>query len=254
MFGPAALGPCYDSFSMNTFLSDKVEQLLSWVVPDAMACRGAAAEMVARYPGVPAEQLARQVVKHAQKQGATIGGVTGFASSPLTMVPAALADIAGTLRIEGTMVGVVAALLDPASLDDPHRFRADVMATVFPAAFSQALRQVGIRAGETLTKNFVRRAVGKDSLEAVIKVAGHLLGSRLTGKSVLTKGVPLVGVGIGAGWNWLEVSAVGGRAIAYHTGQPVGVGKLKELGRRLIPERLRRKSGQADEPPPGSTA
>ena len=68
---------------------------------------------------------------------------------------------------------------------------------------------------------------------------GRLLGAKLTGRSIATKGVPLVGIGIGAGWNWLEVQAVGGRAIAYHTGQPVGAGKLRDLGRKLMPGRLR---------------
>ncbi len=224
---------------MGEFLSDTVEQLMGWVVPDVDACRRLAMEVRTRDPNAPPEVMARELIKYAQKQGATVGGVTGLAAGPFTMVPAALADIAAMLRIEGTMAGGIAALLDPASLDDPDRFRADVMAVVFPAAFSQALRQLGIRAGEQLTKNLVRRAVGKGTLETIIRTSSRLLGAKLTGRSIATKGVPLVGVGIGAGWNWLEVQAVGGRAIAYHTGQPVGASKLRDLGRKLMPGRLR---------------
>lgn len=224
---------------MGEFLSDRVEQLLGWVVPDVDACRRLAMEVRTRDPNAPPEVMAKELIKYAQKQGATIGGVTGLAAGPFTMVPAALADIAAMLRIEGTMAGGIAALLDPASLDDRDRFRADVLAVVFPAAFSQALRQIGIRAGEQLTKNLVRRAVGKGSLESIFKVASRLLGAKLTGRAVVTKGLPLVGVGIGAGWNWLEVHAVGGRAIAYHTGQPLGAGKLRDLGQKLLPDRLR---------------
>ena len=224
---------------MKDAITAQIEQLMGWVVPDVDACRRLAMEVRTRDPSASPEAMARELIRFAQKQGATVGGVTGLAAGPLTMVPAALADIAAMMKIEGTMAGGIAALLDPASLDDPERFRADVLAVVFPAAFSQALRQIGIRAGEQLTKNLVRRAVGKGSLETIFKVASRLLGAKLTGRTIATKGVPLVGVGIGAGWNWLEVHAVGGRAIAYHTGQPVGAGKLRDLGRKLLPDRLR---------------
>ena len=138
---------------------------------------------------------------------------------------------------------MVAAVLDPASLDDPERFKADVLAVVFPSALSQAMRQLGIRAGEELTKNLIRKAVSKGGFEAVAKLAGRFLGVRFTAKTVATKGVPLVGMGIGAGWNYLEVRAVGNRAIAYHTGQPVGVTRLRDrakaISRKFIPERFR---------------
>ena len=69
---------------------------------------------------------------------------------------------------------------------------------------------------------------------------------------VESKGVPIVGMGIGAGWNWLEASAVGRRAIAYHTGQPIAEDRLRTIGKklnpaRLLPERWRRKK-DADRP------
>ncbi|MDB5297316.1 MAG: hypothetical protein JWO31_3299, partial [Phycisphaerales bacterium] len=233
-------------------LADKVEQMMGWVVPDADACRRLAMEVRTRDPNAPPEEMARQLVKYAQKQGATIGGVTGVLASPLTFMPAALADMAAMMKVEGTMAGGIAALLDPASLDDPERFRADVLAVVFPAALSQALRQLGVRAGEQLTKSLVRRAVGKGSFEAAAKLSGRFLGAKLTGRALATKGVPLVGVGIGAGWNWLEVQAVGARAIAYHTGQPLVSGRLRELGLKLLPGRVKEWVGRdkAEGPPP----
>jgi hypothetical protein len=235
---------------MKDFLTEQVNQLMSWVVPDVLECRRAAMEMTARAPDAPREQLAKELVRAAQKRAATVGGVTGLAAGPWSMVPAALADVAAVLKIEGTMVGGVAALLDPESLDDPERFRAEVVAVVFPAAVSQALRHVGIRAGEQVTKSLVRRAAGKGGFESLLKFAGKLLGTRLPAKSLATKSVPLVGVGIGAGWNWLEASAVGRRAIAYHTGQPIAEDRLRTIGKklnpaRLLPESWRRKSDPA---------
>jgi hypothetical protein len=224
---------------MSDFVTEQVQQLMSWVVPDVYECRRTAMELVARAPGASREQLARELVRAAQKRAATVGGVTGLAAGPFSMVPAALADMAATLKIEGTMVGGVAALLDPDSLEDPERFKADVLAVVFPAAVSQALRQLGMRAGEQITKTVVRRAAGKGSLETLVRVAGRMLGAKLTGRTVVTKGLPLVGIGIGAGWNWVEASAVGHRAIAYHTGQPVAEQKLRALGQKLTPAKWR---------------
>jgi hypothetical protein len=237
---------------MKDFVTEQVQQLLSWVVPDVEECRRAAQELLARDPGAPRERLAQELIRYAQKRAAAVGGVTGLAASPVTLLPATLADMAAALKIEGTMVGGVAALLDPGSLDDPDRFRADVLAVVFPAAVSQALRQLGMRAGEQVTKNLLRRVAGKEAMETLVKLATKVLGTRLTGKALATKSVPLVGVGIGAGWNWLEASVVGRRAIAYHTGQPIGEQKLATLGRRLIPERFRAllPGAKADDPHP----
>jgi hypothetical protein len=223
---------------MRDLIADKLDEFMSWVIPDVDECRRVAAEMVQREPNVPKIKLAEQVVSYARKKGMAVGGVMGIASSPFTFLPAAVADMTATMKIEATMAGVVAALLDPESLSSPDRFRADVLAVVFPAAFSQALRQLGIRAGEAISKAIVRRAIGKSSVDAIGKVAGRFLGTKISARALATKGVPLVGVGIGAGWNYLEVSAVGHRAIAYHTGQPVGVSRLKEIGKRFVPTRF----------------
>ena len=98
---------------MKDFITEQVQQLMSWVVPDVEECRRTAEEMLARRPDAPRDELARELVRYAQKRAAAVGGVTGLAASPVAMVPAALADIAAVLKIEGTMVGGVAALLDP---------------------------------------------------------------------------------------------------------------------------------------------
>jgi len=234
---------------MRDFFTDKAEQLMAWVVPDIDACRQLAFEVRTRDPNARPEDLAKALIRYTQKQGATVGGLTGLASSPVTAVPAALADIAAMLKLEGTMAGGIAALLEPESLDDPEQFRADVLAIAFPAAFSQALRQLGIRAGEQLTRRLVRKAVGQGSLSAIFRVASRVLGARLTGRS-LARGVPLVGAGIGAGWNWMEVEGVGRRAIAYYTDQPIGVGRLRTLSQKILPKRFRSANQNLDESTP----
>jgi hypothetical protein len=223
---------------MQSVLTEQIHALLNHVIPDPLECRQTAMEMINRAPGASREQLARELIRAAQKRAATVGGVTGLAASPLTMIPAALTDIAAVLKIEGTMIGGVAALLDPDSLENPQQFKNDILAVLFPAAISQTLRHIGIRAGEQLTRRIVRVAVEKGGTEAFAKFAAKILGTKLPARAIASKGLPLVGVGIGAGWNWVESSVVGHRAIAYYTGQPIAEDKLRTLGKKLNPARL----------------
>jgi hypothetical protein len=195
-----------------------LNQILSWLIPDPADCRREAQQLRLADPNASSEQLARRAVKGSQKWAATIGGATGMAASPVTMLPAAVADMAGMLKLEGTLAGTIAALLDPESLDDDETFRKEILRVVFPGAVSQALRKVGIRAGEEATKNLVRKLAGREAAKELGERAAKMLGIRLTEKAIATKAVPLVGAGIGAAWNWLEIQAVGNRAIGYHLG------------------------------------
>src|SRR4051794_32465769 len=197
-----------------------VNRLLEKMVPDAAQCQEAAERLRQKYPGASPEQLARRAIAEAQRSGVAIGAVTGAASTAITMVPAALADMASMLRIEGVMAGTVAALLARESLDQ-GTLAADVSGILFPGAVSQALRQVGVRAGEQATKRLVRKYATEDVLKVVLKVATRHLGFDVTRNAIVEKSVPLVGAGIGAGWNWLEIAAVGNRAIRYCKGEPL---------------------------------
>jgi hypothetical protein len=200
-----------------------VESLLGWLIPDPEECRQTAAELRLEDPDATAEEAARRAVRSAKRWAAAMGAATGAAASPITLLPAAVAEAATLLRIEGKMAGVVAALLDPDSLLDPHAFRRDILRVVFPGAFSQALRKIGIRVAENSTKQVIERLVTRGVLKEVGNHTAKWLGVRLTEKAIATKAVPVVGMGIGAVWNWVELQAIGMRAIAYHTGQdPVG--------------------------------
>src|SRR4051812_39091675 len=114
------------------------KQVLRWAVPDREVCRADAAKLVADHPGESTEKLVRRVIDQAVAWGAAAGGATGAAANPLIMIPAAFADVAAMLRIEGHMAGVIAVLMDPASLDRPGAFEADMLSVVFPGAVSQA--------------------------------------------------------------------------------------------------------------------
>jgi len=201
-----------------------LESLLQWVIPDPEECRQAAMEARLVDPNYTAVEAARAAVKSARKWGAAAGATTGLAASPITMLPAAVADMMAMLRIEGRMAGTVAALLDPESLNDPAAFRRDIIRVIFPGAVSQALRKVGVRAGEHATKQIIAKYASRALMKEMGEQAAKRLGVRLTQKAVATKAVPLVGAGIGGAWNWLEIQAIGKRAIEYHgggTGEPL---------------------------------
>ena len=195
-----------------------LDQILSWLIPDPADCRREAQELRLSDPNATSEQLARKAVKDSRKWAASIGGATGLASSPVTMLPAAVADMAAMLKLEGKLAGTIAALLDPDSLDDDDTFKKEIFRVVFPGAVSQALRKVGIRAGEEATKNLVRKLIGREAAKDLGERVAKMLGIRLTEKAIATKAVPLVGAGIGAAWNFVEIQAVGNRAVAYHLG------------------------------------
>lgn len=197
------------------------ESLLVRVLPDAQRCRDLAAELRAAHPDFSADELALHAIRTAKRRAAIAGAATGAASSPLTMIPAAFADMAAVLRIEGTLVGTIGALLDPVSLGDAQALRADVIGVVFPAAASQMLRQMGIRAGERLSQQALRKYVTEDTLRTLTRLAARYMGRAIPREALTRKAVPLIGMGIGAGWNWLEVGAIGARAIRYYHHSPI---------------------------------
>jgi hypothetical protein len=131
------------------------------------------------------------------------------------------------LRIEGNLAGVVAALLDPHSLEDPDAFRRDIFRIIFPGAVSQVLRKLGVRAGENAAKDIVAKYITRGVTREVVEHAAKRLGVQITEKAIATKAVPLVGAGIGAAWNWIEIQAIGLRAIDYHSGGQ-GTGPLRK--------------------------
>jgi len=217
-------------------LRSKIESALESMVPTAQSCRETAQRLRQEYPAETPEQLSRRAIRSARRSAAAAGAATGAVANPLIMIPAALADMAFVLRIEGAMAGTVAALFDPAALTD-QSLRGDVVSILFPGAVSQALRQVGIRVGEQmgqrLSAGLVREFLSKDVARTAMRMATRHLGFELTRKAVLEKTAPLVGAGIGAGWNWVEVGVVGERALHYYGKTSPTPSPVRVLGLRL---------------------
>lgn len=224
-----------------------LQTMLQWVIPDPEECRQLAAEARLEDPNLTAADAARAAVKSARKWGAAAGATTGLVASPMTMLPAAVADMAAMLRIEGRMAGTVAALLDPESLNDPAAFRRDIIRVIFPGAVSQALRKIGVRAGEHATKSLIAKYASRALTKEIGEQATKRLGVRLTQKAVATKAVPIIGVGIGGAWNWLEIQAIGNRAIEYHGGGKPSEPLRRKVSSWVIKKRLELKEGRKND-------
>ncbi len=221
-----------------------LQKLLNFLIPDPAECLAAAARLRDDNPHLTPEQLAHKAVAHSRKLAAGTGAAMGLMASPFTWLPAAAADAAAVLKIEGRMAGTIAAVLDPGILNDHATFKADVLSIVFPGLASQALRAAGVRTGLQITQRLIRAQGTEKLMQGVIKVGGRSIGKRLVEKTLATKVIPLVGAGIGSTWNWIEVHAVGQRAVAYYMHRPIG-----PRGQGLFPRtlnRLRQLTGKAD--------
>ena len=147
---------------MLNAVQQQLNNLIERILPNVEDCHDAARKLRARHPEESSEQLARRAVRAARQAAAAVGAATGAASTPITMIPAALADMVAVLRIEGTLAGVIAAVLEPDGLTG-ESLQADVVSILFPGAVSQVLRQWGIRAGERAGKGLIRKYLGSDA-------------------------------------------------------------------------------------------
>lgn len=193
-----------------------LEALLSSLVPDPEACRQKAEELRSTFPDASPEELADRLIRQAKVLLAAAGGGSGLVANPLAAAPLALAETGVVLKTEANLVGSIVALLEPDVLKDPGLFTTEVLAIVFPNAASQALREFTTRAGQATSRTLIRKYLSKGVLKALQRFALKYLGLKLTQRAIITKTVPLVGAGIGATWNWLEVQRVGRRAVEYY--------------------------------------
>jgi hypothetical protein len=207
---------CQRVVACSRDLLERSKHLMEWVVPDPAACRQTAQKLRGQHPALTPRQLAHLHIRSTQKNAARVGGATGILAGPWAMLTAALGDTAYMLKLEGQMAGELAALLDPASLDDPDTFRADILAIVFPSAASQALRAATNLAAASASRALVRRFMSRQLTDTAARFAVRRL-SRSMVEHALTKAVPLAGIALGARWNWLEARRVGHRAVTYYT-------------------------------------
>lgn len=197
-----------------------LQQALDWVVEiDVPALQASVESMRDERPDESRRQLATRIFSKAQWKAAATGAVTGLPANPWTAAPAALGDVAITLRTEVTAVAKVALLYEPGFFDDDEAIW-ELLVPVFGINLaSQLMRELAIRGGMGLTRELLKSYLSKAALESFKRIVLKYFGKKVTQKAVITKTLPVVGLGIGAAWNWLEVKALRKRTFAYFEDQ-----------------------------------
>ncbi len=137
------------------------------------------------------------------------------------MVPAAIGDVAITVKLEVIATAKVAVLYD-------HDFFTDEEATwelLIPVfginVASQLAQNAAIKAAQGVTREVIKKYLSKETLKQFQKVMLKYFGIKVTQKAVITKTIPVVGGVIGGTWNWFEVKLLRRRAIRYFQGKPM---------------------------------
>jgi hypothetical protein len=201
---------------------EALSRALAWVVGiDSGEATDHVKRLREQHPGASNEDLAARLFATARWKATGVGVVTGISANPWLMVPAAAADLATVLRIETETVARVALIYDPTFFERPDAAW-ELLVPVFGIeAFGQFLRNLGVLGSMTVTQKLVREYLSKHTLRGFQKVMLKYFGMKVTQKGIIAKSVPLVGIVIGGGWNFGEVTFLRRRTIAYFQNRAV---------------------------------
>lgn len=137
------------------------------------------------------------------------------------MVPAAIGDVAITVKLEVIATAKVAVLYDPDFFTDEEATW-ELLIPVFGInGASQLAQNAAIKAAQGVTREVIKKYLSKETLKQFQKVMLKYFGIKVTQKAVITKTIPVVGGVIGGTWNWFEVKLLRRRAIRYFQGKPM---------------------------------
>ena len=201
---------------------DSLSRALAWAVGiDSGEAIDHVRRLRAQHPTASNEELAERLFTTARWKATGVGVVTGISANPWLMVPAAVADLATVLRIETETVARVALVYDAAFFERPDAAW-ELLVPVFGIeAFSQFLRNLGVLGSMGVTRQLVGQHLSKQTLRTFQKVMLKYFGIKVTQKGVIAKSLPIVGILVGGGWNFGEVTFLRKRTIAYFQNRPL---------------------------------
>lgn len=186
---------------------------------DVPACAAAVEALRREHPDDSPRELALRVFSRQALRAATVGAVTGIPGSLPLAMPAAALDVGAVLHMEMTAAAKVALIYDADYFHD-HTSKWQLLGPVVGATLaSQLMREIGLKGAREVTRKTAQRVLQQRSLRVVRRMAFKILGRRVTVRAVVTKSVPVVGVLIGAGWNFAELHIVGRRVISHFEGR-----------------------------------
>lgn len=189
---------------------------LEWVIDiDPAAIAASVAEDRQRNPHASNRQLAENAFSKARWKATATGVATGLPANPWVALPAAMADVAATLKLEAQAAARVALIYDDKFFDREDAAW-ELLVPIFGLnAGSQTFREIGIRGGVGVTRSTIKRYLTKDTLKAFQRLMIKYFGLKVTQKGLITKTLPIVGGLIGGTWNYVEVTSIRKRTINY---------------------------------------
>ena len=207
-FGPARLrdGTWFNEF-VHAMLSSYAETIIK---------AGGVEYFRKKYPGLTKDAIAEKLCTLAMRYAAIAGGVTGITASTGVLggltIPVIIAAISGeilyTTRLQVRLIYDLATVYeDPIDLNDPEQlYRAFMMAYGISAVTANAGGVVAAAGAEVVRAQAYRFITGRTPIiqGAAIKILGPRIGSMITRKAILKVAVPVAGVAISSGWNYIS--------------------------------------------------
>lgn len=185
-----------------------------------------------KYPGKEDDFIAKKLIGLAAGNAALLGTVTGTAISADEIIgvaqtvgsggagalglPANVAiaftaissEVVLLTRLQLQLVANLGKLYDiPLDPDDPEDI-ITILSFAIGGSISEASSKVGVRMSGGFAKTATRKHISKGTLKAIQKI-GAKLGVKILQRTIIKYVVPLVSVGVGAGWNYLATRSVG---------------------------------------------
>lgn len=135
------------------------------------------------------------------------GGV-GLPANVALALTAMASEAVLLLRFQLKLVANIGKLygvpLDP---DDPEDILT-ILAFAVGGSAAEAAGKVGMNVGGNIAKVAIKKYISKETLEALKRVAAKI-GVKILQRTIIKYTVPIVSLGIGAGWNYLSTRSVG---------------------------------------------
>ncbi len=207
-FGPARLK---DGTWFNEFVHAMLSSYAEKIIKD-----GGVEYFRKKYPGLTQDAIAEKLCTLAMRYAAIAGGVTGATSSTGVLggltIPVVIAAIGGeilyTTRLQVRLIYDLATVYgDPIDLNDPEQlYRAFTLAYGVSAVAANAGAVATVAGTEVVRAQTFRFITGKTKIiqETAKKILGPKIGIMITRNAILKVAVPVAGVAISSGWNYVS--------------------------------------------------
>ncbi|MCT0225549.1 TerB family tellurite resistance protein [Synechococcus sp. CS-1328] len=185
--------------------------------------QGGAAYLQGKYPGLPIDAVAGKLCELAEKNAAIAGGLSGAAASSVALsagaslpaaISAVMAEVLYTVRLQLRLAFDLHLLHGiPMDADDPED-----LIRLFAVVYGVKVAEVGGLGVKALGPEVARAQLFRlihGNTKVIQGAARSVLGPRIakqvTQKAMIKAAVPIVGVGISAGWNYTTTRMIGTR-------------------------------------------